>query len=76
MACENLANNDECFVYLSSCIGRAELPSGLIKTIKNGGVSTRDITCDKKPSELIHELVLDKPSYAELCVKGISGTLN
>ena len=73
LACENLADNDECFVYLSSCIGRSKLPSGLIKTIKNGVVSTRDITCDKKPSELIHELGLSKPIYTNLCRTGISG---
>lgn len=73
LACENLANNDECFVYLSSCIGRSELPSGLIKTIKNGVVSSRNIKCDKKPSELIHELGLDKPIYTDLCRTGISG---
>ena len=53
LACENLADNDECFVYLSSCIGRAELPSGLIKTIKNGIVSYRDLWCNQKPSALI-----------------------
>ena len=73
LACENLADNDECFVYLSSCIGRSKLPSGLIKTIKNGVVSSRDIKCDKKPSELIHELGLDKPIYTQLCRTGISG---
>ena len=53
LACENLADNDECFIYLSSCIGRAELPSGLIKTIKNGIASYRDLWCNQKPSALI-----------------------
>jgi len=73
LACENLADNDECFVYLSSCIGRAELPSGLIKTIKNGVVSYRDLWCNQKPSALIKAYGLDKPVYAKLCDKSISG---
>ena len=76
LACENLADNDECFVYLSSCIGRAELPSGLIKTIKNGIVSVHDLWCSQTPSALIKAYGLDKPIYAELCKKGISGIQN
>ena len=76
LACENLADNDECFVYLSSCIGRKELPSGLIKTIKNGVVSYRDLWCNQKPSALIKAYGLDKPIYAKLCDKGISGIQN
>lgn len=75
LACENLADNDECFVYLSSCIGRSELPSGLIKTIKNGVVSFSDLWCNQKPSNLIKAYGLDKPIYAKLCLKGISGIL-
>ena len=73
LACENLADNDECFIYLSSCIGRAELPSGLIKTIKNGIASYRDLWCNQKPSALIKAYGLDKPIYAKLCDKSISG---
>ena len=73
LACENLADNDECFVYLSSCIGRAELPSGLIKTIKNDIVSYHDLWCNQKPSALIKAYGLDKPIYAKLCDKSISG---
>ena len=76
LACENLADNDECFVFLSSCIGRAELPSGLIKTIKNGVVSCRNLWCNQKPSTLIKAYGLDKPGYTKLCQKGISGTIN
>lgn len=76
LACENLADNDECFVYLSSCIGRAELPSGLIKTVKNGIVSYRDLWCNQKPSALIKAYGLDKPIYAKLCDKSISGIQN
>jgi len=73
LACENLGDNDECFVYLSSCIGRAELPSGLIKTIKNGVVSYHDLWCNQKPSALVAAFGLDKTVYADLCSKGISG---
>lgn len=76
LACENLADNDECFVYLSSCIGRAELPSGLIKTIKNGIVSYHDLWRNQKPSNLIKAYGLDKPIYAKLCDKSISGIQN
>ena len=76
LACENLADNDECFVYLSSCIGHSELPSGLIKTIKNGIVSVHNLWCNQKPSALIKAYGLHKPIYAELCAKGISGIIN
>lgn len=75
LACKNLADNDECFVYLSSCIGRSELPSGLIKTIKNGCVSYGDLWSDQKPKTLIRAYGLDKPIYTELCKKGISGII-
>ena len=40
---KNLADNDECFVYLSSCIGKSELPSALIKIIKNGALEKKEI---------------------------------
>ena len=76
LACEHLANNDECFVYLSSCIGQSTLPSGLIKTIKNGAVSYENLWCNQKPSTLIKAYGLDKPIYTELCKKGISGIQN
>ena len=76
LACENLGDNDECFVYLSSCIGRSELPSGLIKILKNGIVSYHDLWVNQKPSTLIRACGLDKPIYTELCKKGISGILS
>jgi S-adenosylmethionine synthetase len=75
LACENLADNDECFVYLSSCIGRSELPSGLIKTIKNGAVSYQDLWCNQKPSNLISYFGLKQQIYTQLCKKGISGII-
>ncbi len=76
LACEHLGNNDECFVYLSSCIGRSELPSGLIKTIKDGVVSYHDLWVNQKPSTLIRAYGLDKPVYTRLCRRGISGILS
>ena len=75
LACENLADNDECLVYLSSCIGRSELPSGLIKTIKDGVVSYHDLWCSQKPGSLIKAYGLDKPVYRKLCAMGISGIM-
>ena len=75
LACENLGDNDECFVYLSSCIGRSELPSGLIKTVKNGVTEYRDMWCNQKPSTLIRAYGLDTPIYTKLCKKGISGIM-
>lgn len=75
LACENLGDNDECFVYLSSCIGRSELPSGLIKTVKNGVTEYRDMWSNQKPSTLIRAYGLDTPIYTQLCKKGISGIM-
>ena len=75
LACENLGNNDECFVYLSSCIGRSELPSGLIKTIKDKKISYHDLWSNQKPSALINFFGLDEPVFTKLCKKGISGIL-
>lgn len=79
LACENLADNDECLVYLSSlssCIGHSELPSGLIKTVKNGINSYSNLWVNQKPNMLIRAYGLDKPIYTELCRKGISGIQN
>lgn len=72
LAIENLGDNDECFIYLSSCIGRAELPSGLIKTIKNGVVTERDLFCVYPPKILIELFSLNKPVYTKLCRIGIT----
>jgi len=67
LAVQNLGDNDECFVYLSSCIGKSELPSGLIRTVKNGVVSNKSLVCNEKPNTLIKFFGLDKPIYAKLC---------
>lgn len=71
LAEQYLADNDECFVYLSSCIGKAELPSAVVKTIKNGSVSTQNIKINLKPSEIIAELGLNRPVFANLCKNGL-----
>ena len=71
LAVENLQDNDECFVYLSSCIGRSDLPSATIKTIKDGQEENRSLWCNQKPKTLIKYLGLDKPVYAKLCKKGL-----
>lgn len=71
LAVENLGNNDECFVYLSSCIGRGDLPSAVVKTVTGTTVHTRDIHVDAHPSVLIPTLGLDKPIFAEMCYNGI-----
>lgn len=71
LAVENLQDNDECFVYLSSCIGKAELPSGLIKTVKNGEVENRFLYCNQRPKNLIGYLGLDRPIYCILCAEGL-----
>lgn len=73
LAVENLRDNDECFVYLSSCIGRAELPSALLKTVKGGKEIQTPLKIDRRPSEIIAELGLNRPVFAELCRRGISG---
>lgn len=70
LALEYLQDNDECFVYLSSCIGRSELPSAAVKTVKNGMSNVLKLQITKQPSEIITELGLNKPVFARLCWKG------
>ena len=67
LALQYLEDNDECFVYLSSCIGRSELPSATIKQIRNGNIKTQDIEINKTPLCIISDLGLDRPIYADLC---------
>ena len=73
LACENLGNNDECFVYLSACIGRSDLPSAVIKTIKDGHTTYHQLQIHKKPSNIIQSYGLNRPIYTQLCKQGISG---
>ena len=67
LALQYLGDNDECFVSLSSCIGRSELPSATIKLIRDGITMTQNIEINKTPSQIIFELGLDQPIYADLC---------
>lgn len=71
LALENLNDNDECFVYLSSCIGRCDLPSAEIKLIKDGIIETHALNIKLKPQEIIEKLGLNKPIFAELCRNGL-----
>lgn len=71
LAVEHLADNDECFVYLSSCIGRSELPSGTIKTIKNGLTHLSDLYSNMPPSSLVKWFELNKPRFTKMCMNGL-----
>ncbi len=74
LALDYLQDNDECFVYLSSCIGQAQLPSAVVKTIKNGVCNIKNLSITKTPAEIISELGLNKPVFAELCRKVNGGS--
>ena len=67
LALEYLQDNNECFVYLSSCIGRSELPSAVVKTVKNDKCTMQKLQITKKPAEL----GLNTPIYANLCKNGL-----
>lgn len=67
LALQYLEDNDECFVYLSSCIGKSELPSAEVKTIKEGKIQTTTLSITQTPSEIISELGLNQPIFAKLC---------
>ena len=70
LAKEYLKDNDECFVYLSSCIGKAELPSAVVKTVKDGVFKLNSINVNLKPSQIIDTLQLRRPIFADLCSTG------
>lgn len=70
LAIRYLEDNDECFVYLSSCIGKSELPSATVKIIKDGVITSTTIEFNKTPFELVEELDLNKPIYAKLMSQG------
>ena len=75
LALQYLKDNDECFVYLSSCIGKSELPSATVKVIKNGMATMKNIVVNKTPSEIINELGLRKPVFKDLCKNGLFSLL-
>ena len=71
LALDYLKDNDECFVYLSSCIGRSELPSAVVKTIKRGIQTITTLSISDKPSEIIAKLGLNRPVFTKLCRDGL-----
>ena len=75
LALQYLKDNDECFVYLSSCIGKSELPSATVKVIKNGMATMKNIVVNKTPSDIINELGLRKPVFKDLCKNGLFSLL-
>ena len=71
LALDYLNDNDECFVYLSSCIGRSELPSAVVKTVKRGVQTITTLSISDKPSEIIAKLGLNRPVFTKLCRDGL-----
>ena len=71
LAIKNLADNDEVWVYLSSCIGRATLPSAVLR-YRHGNIwGEKELQIDGTPSVLIKQLGLNKPVYTKLCRNGL-----
>ena len=71
LAVENLADNDEVWVYLSSCIGQYCLPSAVLKWRKGKVFGEKNLEIEARPSVLIKKLGLNKPVYAKLCREGL-----
>ena len=71
LALEYLQDNDECFVYLSSCIGQSVLMSAEVNTVKKGVETIKSLSITAKPSAIIAELGLNKPVFAEICKNGL-----
>ena len=67
LAMEHLADNDECYVYLSSCIGQSKLPSAEIKFVKDRVERWEKIDVQELPSETIQKLRLNTPIFKSLC---------
>jgi len=76
LAIQYLKNNDKCIVYLSSCIGKSELPSAVIKTIKNGVEKTENINPNCSPKCVIEDIKLNRPIFKKLCQKGLMSYFN
>ncbi len=71
LAMEQLSDNDACFVYLSSCIGKSSLPSATFKTVKNGIEKSGNLNITLSPIEIRELLNLTKPIYTQMCRLGI-----
>ncbi len=76
LAIQYLKDNDKCFVYLSSCIGKSEFPSAVVKTIKGNNETNFNICPNCCPKILIEELKLNRPIYKKLCQKGLMSYFN
>ena len=71
LAVENLDDNDEVWVYLSSCIGQSCLPSAVLKARKGKDFTKRNLQIESRPSVLIEKFGLNKPIFADLCRNGL-----
>lgn len=72
LAVENLGNNDEVWVYLSSCIGQACLPSAVLKWRRGDTYGQYNLALKNvPPSTLIKKFGLNKPIYAQMCRDGL-----
>lgn len=71
LALRYLEDNDECIVYLSSCIGKSELPSAEVKTIKESIIQITTLSITQTPFEIISELGLNQPIFAKFCRNGL-----
>lgn len=71
LAVEHLKDNDEVWVYLSSCIGKAKLPSAVLKTRKGDVLTEQNLAIDASPRRLIAKLGLNKPVFAAMCRNGL-----
>lgn len=71
LAVQNLADCDEAFVYLSSCIGKSELLNAVLKTRKGTQFSEENLNIESRPSILIKQLGLNAPVFAGLCREGL-----
>lgn len=71
LAKDYLKENDECFVYLSACIGKSLLPSAVVKTVKDGREKYLTLHIEEKPQTIISLLKLNEPLYQKRCLNGL-----
>ena len=72
LALKNLADKDEVWVYLSSCIGQSRLPSATLKWRKDNQYGEKNLPINElSPAFLIKKLGLDQPIYTTLCRNGL-----
>ena len=67
LAVKYLQDKDECYVYLSSCIGKSELPSAEVRYNKNGVGTKESIDISETPRQMIEALHLNTPIFKSLC---------